>query len=159
VTWYLGVDPGSHRAGACLLSEQDGVIPRAFPLARGDLAARLAQLDRDLTGWLTDALANGLSATCTVVENPGVARTGSSLPVLAAYGVCLATAYALMPCPTFELLNSQWRARTPLGGGAKKPQIVEWAARHGVRGEDEAMAFGCAWAARELHRGARRAAA
>lgn len=158
MTWFLGIDPGSHRAGACLLHANGDTIPKAFPLPKGDdLAARLARLDHDLTLWLNDAVERGISATCTVVENPGVARTGSSIPVLASYGVCLATAYALMPCPTFELLNSQWRARTPLGGGAKKHAIVAWAGEHGVTGEDEAMAFGCAWAARELAMKARAA--
>lgn len=153
MTAWLGVDPGSHRAAACILTEHR-VTVRAFEMDSGDLAARLAQLNGELLDWLWEQP----QASCIVVEKPTV-RGKSNALTLAAFGVCVATAHAVMPCPLFDLPSNTWRARTPLGGNASKEAVMQWASGYGVEGEDESMAFGCAWAARVLFEDDRRARA
>lgn len=157
---YLGIDPGSHLTGVALLDDHDHLELHTLKLIAGDPAARLADLQQQLARPLN--MPPG-AVRCAVVEKPTV-RGKSNALTLAAFGVCLAQTYAWCRCPTFELPSNTWRSHTPLGGNARKEQVVAWVEQHfdlasgSVQG-DAGQAAGCAWAARELARRHDRSAA
>jgi Holliday junction resolvasome RuvABC endonuclease subunit len=147
--WYVGIDAGSIKCGLAALNDDGDITTHLVELkARTAMPDRLVALDLAVAAWLTRLADTG--TWCCVVENPVHERGGSTL--LASYGVCVAAARRMLRCPVMTPTNTEWKSHTPVGGKAKKDDVMRYSRLLGYEGDsqDIADAVGCADAARAL---------
>jgi Holliday junction resolvasome RuvABC endonuclease subunit len=148
--YVWGIDPAVSRlafAFADLDGEQVEVetLCTATDTTEGE---RLGLLDRQVRIYARQQVETYPPAVVWVEQPSGRWR---NLPLAYAVGVVQAALFETLHCPVWTIPSSAWKRRTVGAGNATKPQVMAWAERVAVVGnQDEADAVGIAWAGRAM---------